>query len=157
MPTTATMQYIDQHLMIRKKHILPIYIQYLYHFFPQPKETVIYYNRGNQHLYQDSGGFHLNKMTRKLGTMSAKNSSRDWWRKICRGPVTWLVLWQIPNVLHDICIIDLPGWLAVMYCKKNVSSYVGPQILGTGSASTPLNLATGLTPGVQVIFFTTIA
>lgn len=35
---------------------------------------------------QDAGGFHLSKMTRKLGTMSAKNSSRDWWRKICGGP-----------------------------------------------------------------------
>ena len=116
----------------------------------------VYYKRGNQHLYQDSGGFQLNKMTRKLGTMSAKNSSRDWWRKICGGPVTWHV--AATHCIFEICTIDLLGYLAVMYCKKKVHLTCLP----TSSKNwiwfycSEFSNRINITPWVQICFSTTI-
>ena len=39
---------------------------------------------------QDSGHLGLQKTTQKLGSLHPKNASRDWWRNITGGPVSWM-------------------------------------------------------------------
>ena len=40
-------------------------------------------------LIEDSGGKVIHPMARRLGSVSGRNNSRDWWRALNGGPVSW--------------------------------------------------------------------
>lgn len=41
-------------------------------------------------LPQDTKRQKLHGLTRRLGSLSGKNDSRDWWRALKEGPELWL-------------------------------------------------------------------
>ena len=48
-------------------------------------------------LIEDSRGKVVHPMTRRLGSVSGRNNSRDWWRALSGGPVSWYG-WQFFGV-----------------------------------------------------------